>query len=99
VISRPGGDVVFDWRLTRRHGEVTSLLEGYRGLLQSDGYDAYARHAQRADLVWIGCWAHARRKFVDALKNHRREVGLVLSLIGRLYGHERRVGGPVTSGS
>lgn len=40
VISRPGGDVVFDWRLSRRHGELTSLLADYRGLLQSDGYEA-----------------------------------------------------------
>lgn len=29
VIARPGSDVVFDWRLTRRHGELTSLLDGY----------------------------------------------------------------------
>ena len=40
VISRPGGDVVFDWRLSRRHGELTSLLKDYRGILQSDGYEA-----------------------------------------------------------
>ena len=26
LISRPGGDVVFDWRLSRRHGELTTLL-------------------------------------------------------------------------
>ncbi len=40
VISRPGGDVVFDWRLSRRHGELTSLLGDYRGLLQSDAWGA-----------------------------------------------------------
>src|ERR1019366_6072431 len=33
VISKPGGDVVFDWRLSRRHGELTSLLKDYRGIL------------------------------------------------------------------
>ena len=90
VISRPGGDVVFDWRLSRRHGELTSLLEGYRGLLQSDGYEAYGSHARAAGLTWIGCWAHARRKFFEALGNHPREAGLVLKLIGRLYAHEER---------
>jgi hypothetical protein len=61
VISRPGGDVVFDWRLPRRHGELTSLLADYRGLLQSDGYEAYPSFAREGDdVVWLGCWAHAR---------------------------------------
>jgi transposase len=47
VLSAPGGDVVFDWRLSRRHGELTTLLtEGYRGVLQSDGYEAYAAYAR-----------------------------------------------------
>ena len=46
VISRPGGDVVFDWRLSRRHGEATSLLRGFRGVLQSDAYPAYGNFAR-----------------------------------------------------
>lgn len=34
VITRPKGDVVFDWRLSRRHGELPSLLtESYQGSL------------------------------------------------------------------
>lgn len=41
VVSAPGGDVVFDWRLSRRHGELTSLLtDDYVGVMQSDGYEA-----------------------------------------------------------
>lgn len=90
LISKPGGDVVFDWRLSRRHGELTSLLEGYAGLLQSDGYGAYDRYGRGNDVTWIGCWAHARRKFYDALDTHPREAGLILALIARLYGCEQR---------
>jgi hypothetical protein len=64
VISRPGEDVVFDWRLSRRHGELTSLIEGYGGILQSDGYGAYEAYAkERPEVIWVACWAHARRKF------------------------------------
>ena len=37
VVSRPGDDVCFDWRTSRRHGELTSLIEGFGGVLQSDG--------------------------------------------------------------
>jgi hypothetical protein len=90
LISKPGGDVVFDWRLSRRHGELSSLLEGYTGLLQSDGYGAYEGYGRDNGVTWIGCWAHARRKFYDALANHPREAGLVLGLIARLYACEKR---------
>ena len=41
VIGRPGSDVVFDWRLSRAHHEANSLLQGFEGILQSDGYGAY----------------------------------------------------------
>jgi transposase len=90
VISRPGGDVVFDWRLSRRHGELTSLLSGYRGILQSDAYDAYRQFAATHEgVVWVGCWAHARRYFFEALSEKPKAVQLVLRLIGRLYQLER----------
>lgn len=58
VVSAPGGDVVFDWRLSRRHGELTTLLnDNYTGLLQSDGYQAYDAYARsHPAVVWLGCW-------------------------------------------
>ena len=40
VIGKPRSDVVFDWRLSRKHDEATSLLDGFEGVLQSDGYGA-----------------------------------------------------------
>ena len=91
VISRPGGDVVFDWRLSRRHGELTSLLKDYRGILQSDGYEAYPSFARENESVaWVGCWAHARRYFFEALAERPKTVQRVLQLIGRLYQLERQ---------
>ncbi len=65
----PGGDAVFEWRLSRRHEELARLLgDHYRGLLQSDGYEAYASYARtHTGVEWLGCWAHARRAFHDAL--------------------------------
>lgn len=86
VMSRPGEDVVFDWRLTRRHGELTSLIEGYQGILQSDGYGAYEAYAkQHAGVTWVACWAHARRKFFEAEKEWPKAVRVVLLIIGWLY--------------
>jgi len=88
AISRPGGEVCFDWRLSRRHEETTTLLEGFSGLLQTDGYGAYEAFSKKDEVVWIGCWAHARRKFFESLKEDPKSIGLVLKLIGRLYAQE-----------
>jgi transposase len=86
VISRPGEDVVFDWRLSRRHGELTSLINGYAGILQSDGYGAYEAHArEHPEVTWVGCWAHARRKFFESEGEWPKAVNLILRLIGWLY--------------
>jgi transposase len=86
VISRPGEDVVFDWRLTRRHGELTSLIDGFKGILQSDGYGAYAAYAKaHPEVTWVACWAHARRKFFEAQSEWPKAVRLILMIIGWLY--------------
>ena len=86
VISRPGDDVVFDWRLSRRHGELTTLIEGFGGILQSDMYGAYESYAAAHPAVtWVGCWAHARRKFFEAEREHPKAVRLILLIIGWLY--------------
>jgi transposase len=90
VISRPGDDVIFDWRFSRRHGELTSLIHGYAGILQSDGYSAYASHAKlHPGITWVACWAHARRHCFEAQAERPKTVELILRLIGRLYQKER----------
>ncbi len=91
VIGRPGSDVVFDWRLGRGYDEATSLLDGFKGVLQSDGYGAYERFAKKNEkVVRVACWAHARRKFVEAEKESPQAVRMVLGLIGHLYRDEHQ---------
>jgi transposase len=52
-----------------REGEVAEqLLEGFQGYLQSDGYSGYNTIGTREGIVHVGCFAHARRKFHEALK-------------------------------
>jgi len=91
VASEPAGDVVFDWRMSRGHGELARLIgDSYSGLLQSDGYEAYGSFARTHETVtWLGCWAHARRKFFDAQAEKPKAVRVALKLIGRLYRLER----------
>lgn len=89
ALSRPGGEVVFEWRESRRHEEAEKLLGEYRGLLQSDGYEAYPAYVRtHPGVTWLGCWAHARRKFHDALTEAPARAGFVLRLIGQLYHYE-----------
>lgn len=90
LISRPGGDVVFDWKLSRRHGELTGLVRNFAGVLQADGYEAYDAHAlAHPEVIRVGCWAHARRKFAEAQGEDPKAVRVALKLIGRLYRLER----------
>lgn len=91
VMSRPGGDVVFDWRMSRQHGELTSLIEGFAGILQSDGYGAYGAHAAKhPEVTWVGCWAHARRKFFEAQRENPRVAQWILRLIAGMYHQEKQ---------
>jgi len=91
VIGKPGSDVVFDWRLSRRHDEATSLLDGFEGVLQSDGYGAYDSFAKQHDNVMrVACWAHTRRKFIEAEAEAPQAVRMVLGLIGHLYRDEHQ---------
>ncbi len=62
---------------------------GFQGLLQSDGYEAYASYVRtHPGVEWLGCWAHARRGFHDALTEAPTRTGFVLRLIGALYHYE-----------
>lgn len=90
ALSRPGGDVVFEWRLSRRHEEAERLLGDYCGVLQSDGYEGYPAYVRaHAGVEWVGCWAHARRRFFEAAAERPKTAERVLRLIGRLYALER----------
>lgn len=51
-----------------------------------DGYEAYARFVEKdKSVVHVLCWAHTRRKFIEAEKLHPEEVGTALSIIRDLY--------------
>ena len=49
------------------------LLRGYRGTIQTDGYGAYDHFESDPHIQVIGCWAHARRKWSDALEEKRQK--------------------------
>ena len=77
---------------TRGKRAAAELLEGYEGVLVADGYKVYQRLARDGPgLVLAGCWAHARRKYVEAEEQDPVRCGEILDLIGELYAVEREV--------
>jgi transposase len=60
--------ILFDYDPSRSQAVPQRLLEGYRGYLQVDGYDGYNAVGLISDIVLVGCMAHARRKFDEAVK-------------------------------
>jgi transposase len=59
--------VLYDYQPSRAGECASSFLDGFTGKLHTDGYDAY--HCKLPpEITVIGCWAHMRRKFTDALK-------------------------------
>jgi hypothetical protein len=89
--SRPGGDVLFEWRTSRSREGPEAFLKCFRGKLQTDGYAAYESLARaRQDLVLVGCWAHARRGFHEALGESNLAAWFVRQ-IGLLYAVEKKL--------
>ena len=83
-------DVVFDFTNSRNRDGPESFLKRYRGYLQADAFSGYDRICAGDDVVEVACWAHARRKFVDAETSHPTEARRIVELIGRLYAIEHR---------
>lgn len=85
--------VLYDYDRSRSASVPTALLEGFKGYLMTDGYDGYNAVARIEGIERLACWAHVRRRFVDATrvqpKGKRGRADEAVSLIGKLYGVER----------
>ena len=94
VRDASGAGVFFHYDMGSRGTQVAmSLLKDYRGAIQSDGYNVYNKFSGLDGKTMLGCWAHARRKFADAMKENERLASEALVYIGDLYHIE-----PLTAG-
>lgn len=85
-------EICFEWRESREHKHVTDILQGYQGVLLTDGYQAYERYtASNSGIIRAQCWSHARRKFVDALPYEKDLAETALDYIGGLYRNEEYI--------
>jgi hypothetical protein len=83
---------VYDFTESRVRDGPASFLQGFQGYLHADAYSGY-------DHIFVGsndavrevaCWAHARRKFFEAIHSSPRDVHQILEWIQQLYDVEER---------
>lgn len=92
--------VVFSYSPSRSQAVADQLLEGFAGTLQTDGYAGYPAVCAKNGLRHAGCWAHARRKFDEALKaqgpkgqTKAGKASKALITIQKLYRIEKQING------
>lgn len=91
----PGRHVVLFYYSPSRSGQVAqSLMEDYQGYVQCDGYSAYTG-LETKGITLVGCMAHCRRKFKDALtvtakkeKQQRTKAAIAMQYFKQLYAIE-----------
>ena len=93
--------VLFEYDPSRAGSVAVRLLDDFEGVLQADGFSGYSKVCKENSLTRIGCWDHARRKFVDADKSADSKAkakkgtvsktDVVLSYIRKLYRVESNI--------
>jgi transposase len=87
--------ILFDYDPSRSGQIPMRLLQGWQGFLMTDGYEGYGALAREPGIEHLACWAHARRKFVDAVKvqpkGKRSLADQAVEMIGKLYRIEREI--------
>jgi transposase len=86
----------YQYHPTRAGSVPLAYLAGFKGYVQTDGYNGYDALGRKAGIVMLGCWAHARRKFHEVLQaaaasvaKRRLAAEVALEFIGQLYRIEK----------
>ena len=82
--------VVFTYDPARSGAAAQSILNGFEGILQADGYTVYEQLNRSEAIDLVHCMAHARRKFVDAQNTDPPRAEYFLENVQRLYKIERQ---------
>jgi transposase len=100
--NRPGGGtdppaIAYSYAPGRGAVHALKLLDGYRGIVQCDGYAAYKTIADKTPgeaITLAFCWAHLRRHFFDIAKGGDAPIASeALERIAALYAIEKTIRG------
>jgi transposase len=86
--------LIYQYHPSRGGDVAKAFLSDFTGFVQTDGYSGYDFLDHVRDIRHIGCWAHARRKFMDVInaqgKNRKSGAAdVAISFIGKLYKLEK----------
>lgn len=87
--------VLYDYKPNRKPENAEDFLEGFKGYVHADGYQGY--HRLGDDFRIVGCWAHCRRKFTEALQVQSKDervgstAGIALEYCNKLYAVEKEI--------
>ena len=81
------GDDHVLFRYTPRHTQdgPKRFLQGYKGYVIADAHSVYELLYRTEEVTEVGCWAHCRRRFIEALSSDNERAHVALGFIGRLY--------------
>lgn len=61
--------ILYEYQRTRKSDHPEEFLKDFKGIMVCDGYSAYRKlDRKNPDIIFAGCWSHARRRFTEALK-------------------------------
>jgi transposase len=88
MVSSP--TLLFEYHPSRSGDVALAMLRDYAGVVQTDGYKGYNFLDTQDNVVHLGCWAHARRKFIEADKARPKKgkagsTTIALNFIKNLY--------------
>jgi transposase len=87
--------ILFHYHRSRAAAVPKTILEGWKGYLQTDGLAAYNRVGDQPGIIHVGCWGHTRRKFIDARGGPKAPPGGLadeaLSMIRKIFAIERKL--------
>jgi transposase len=80
--------IFFEYHPSRAGSVVNETLADFKGYIQTDGYKGYDKLGKKDGNTHLSCWAHARRKFDEALKSDKQKATIALTFIQGLYAVE-----------
>ena len=91
---RGGGahiSIVYEYQETRAGEHAKNFLRGFKGYLQTDAYSGYNWSHDLAEIIHVGCHAHARRPFAELVKINKTPglAAHALNFYSKLYAVEK----------
>lgn len=86
-------EVVFTYNKSRGQQHIEHVIKAeFKGTLVTDGYAAYARYAEKTKgVTHAQCWAHSRRKFIDAEASDPQAASEAIAIIAKIYQVEKYI--------